>query len=80
MIKVFAMVKAVLADEADAKTRITILYQNRTEADILLRDELVAMASLAGARIKLVLACSRADPSFMSLGPIQQVIRNIFYR
>ena len=40
----YQVIKAVLQDEQD-ETRISLLYANQTEADILLREELDTLAN-----------------------------------
>ena len=67
------MAKAVLANPDDAQTKLTILYQNRHQSDILLRKELTALAEAVGDRCKLVFACSRAEADFSRSGVVQQV-------
>lgn len=60
------MAKLVLNSPEDNNTKITILYQNRKESDVLLREELIQMVSSFESRVKLVFACSQAGPHFES--------------
>jgi len=66
---VYAFAKSVLNDPLDATTAVVVLYQNRTEEDVLLREELAVLAAQAkqkGRDFKLVLACSRAGIDFVA--------------
>jgi len=56
------MVKGVLADPQDSAATMEVLYQNREPGDVLLKDELMAMAAANPTRLHLTFACSRANP------------------
>jgi ferredoxin-NADP reductase len=53
----YQVIKAVLKDAADT-TRISLIYANQTEADILLREELDEMANNHPQRFKVGVHCS----------------------
>ncbi len=50
--------------DTDADLRVLLLYGNRTEEDIVFREELEAMTQLPASRLEVVHVLSDADPSW----------------
>ncbi|OCH89836.1 nitrate reductase [Obba rivulosa] len=75
---ILQVLRSILHDTHDAETRTWLIYANKTEADILCRDELHELQALHGARFRIHHTLSHAPPGWRySFGRIDDLMLSL---